>query len=444
MAGVAVVAALSLWGALAGGNGRFPAAQFVAVSADAEGRRIALRTTFGILVSRDGGTTWRWLCEELFEYGAAGPPWDPRLAWAQGPEGTALLVGLADGLVRSTDLCSARRVPEAFRDFSGDVTVAPDGAVLWVSSNGAGPNRVLASRDGGATFETRGTLPEGFLPETLEATGRDGERVYVAGVTVEPRRPAFYRSDDGGRSFRALAFEAQGVRDAFVSGTVPTRPDLVFMRSSLPKDIDGGAGGTVLLRSLDGGQSFHEVARTVGPMHGFALSDDGMQVWIGGTDPRDGLRRSDDGGDTFARVSELEVLCLRWHPSGLYACAPHGTAPFALGRSRDGGRTFAPLVRFEALPGPPPCAPDTPAARLCGPRWPTLRAMFAPPDAGGDGAIRPGDAFPMAPTPSGDCGCRVERPPAVSFPMGLGWWVLRCWVLGWFSWGRRASARGNT
>jgi len=344
-------------------------------------------------------------------------------------------------LVRSTDFCSSMRLPETSRDFSGDITVTPDGVVLWVSSNGSGINRVLASRDGGFTFERRGTLPEGFLPETIEATGPAGERVYVAGVTLEPRRPAFYRSDDGGRSFRELPFDAHGGRDAFVSGTVSMRPDLVFVRSSLPEDVDGGIGGTVLLRSRDGGRSFHEVARTSGPMYGFALSGDGAHVWFGSTDPRDGLRRSDDGGDTFVRVSDLGVLCLRWHPSGLYACAPYATAPFALGRSRDGGRTFTPLVRFEALEGLPNCGPETRAATLCSPRWPLVRGMFSLPDAGRDATVDPGNVAVSPTTPPGNCGCRLSDLPSASSLGGCGpWW----WMVLWISWGRRASARGNT
>jgi hypothetical protein len=435
-----VTVAVLLAGGSAGANGRFPAAQFVTLTPDAQGRRIALRTTFGIAVSDDAGRTWRWLCEELFEYGASGPPWDPRLAWARGPDATSLLVGLSDGLTRSSDFCASARVPEAARDFTGDVTVAPDGVVLWVSSNGSGANRVLASRDGGATFEARGTLPEGFLPETLEATGADGARVYVSGVTIEPRRPALYRSDDGGRNFSELPFDALGGRDAFISGVVASRPDVVFVRSSLPEEPDGGVSGTLLLRSVDGGRSFREVARTAGPMFGFALSDDGARVWVGGSDPRDALRRSVDGGDSFTTVSSVRALCLRWHPSGLYACAPYVTSPFALGRSTDEGSTFSPLLRFESLVGPPACAPGTRGAGLCTPRWPVVRAMFQPLDAGAADAGGPMDGAVVTPpsTPPDGCGCRAER-----VRERRGWGALWVALAALISWRRRASGRGS-
>jgi len=432
-----VTVAALVFGATAAGNGRFPAAQFVTLTPDARGERIALRTTFGVAVSDDAGASWRWLCEELFDYGASGPPWDPRLAWARGPQATSLLVGLSDGLVRSSDFCAAARVPEAARDFTGDVTIAPDGVTLWVSSNGAGANRVIASRDGGATFEARGTLPEGFLPETLEATGADGARVYVSGVTIEPRRPAFYRSEDGGRSFTELPFDALGGRDAFVSGVVTSRPDVVFVRSSLPED-GGGVSGTLLLRSVDGGRSFREVARTAGPMFGFALSADGSRVWVGGSDPRDPLRRSTDGGDTFAAVSALRALCLRWHPSGLYACAPYTTSPFALGRSSDEGVSFAPLLRFESLAGPPSCAPGTRGAGLCTPRWPVVRAMFQPLDAGAADAGTSDAAVTAPATPPESCGCRA----GARVDAG-GWRALGLALAAMLSWRRRASARGS-
>ena len=106
------IAAAALFRCGGGGQRRFPAAQFVTLSADAgradraphhlrhrrerrRGRLVALALPGG-----SSSTT------------AAGlAPWDPRLAWARGPaQDTSLLVGLSDGLVRSADFCNASRL----------------------------------------------------------------------------------------------------------------------------------------------------------------------------------------------------------------------------------------------------------------------------------------------------------------------------------------------
>lgn len=389
-------------------NGRFPASRFVTVGPGPRAERIALGTTFGVVVSVDAGRSWSWLCEELFEYG--GPPWDPRLAWGAAP-GTPLFVGIPTGLMRTRTLCDAERVPETGRDFSGDVTTTPDGnTVYWAASNGTGTNRVLVSRDGGRSFATAGAVPGGVLPETIEVAGAGARRVYVTGVAAE--RVVFLRSDDGGERFEELALDLHGGRDAYLAGVDPTNPDVVYLRSSLPEGDGGEPGGTLLLRSTDGGRRFDEVTRTRGPMLGFALSGDGRTIWVGGPEPADRLQRSDDGGRTFTRVNEVRTLCLRWHAGTLYVCAPYVTEGFALGRSTDGGRTVEPVLRFQSLAGPPAaCAPATFAGSLCAQRWPAVRALIAPPDTPAMDAGAGPDAGTPRTRDGGDCGCRVGARP---------------------------------
>lgn len=397
--------ALLPWPARA--NGRFPAAQYVVLGPGARSDHIALRTTFGIVVSVDAGASWSWLCEELFDY-SNGAPWDPPLAWGGTTANVPLFVGIPDGLSRTRDLCTAARVPEAARDFSGDITTTPDGeTVYWVGSNGSGPNRVLVSRDGGATFTVAGTIAAGALPLTIEAAGPRAERLYVTAVSTTDSRAMLLRSDDGGAHFEDVALDLGGGRDAYLAGVDPTNPDVVYLRSSLPGDDAGLPGGTVLLRSTDGARHFAPLARTSGPMLGFALSNDGRTVWYGG--PSDHLWRSTDG-DAFSRVNEVPVLCLRWHAGSLYVCAPFASEGYALGRSVDDGRTVSPLVRFETLRGAPTCAAGTVGASVCAGRWPLIRQMFPADDASvADASQLDASAdggAPPRPSPS-DCACRA-------------------------------------
>src|SRR5262249_38652614 len=138
-----------------------------------------------------------------------------------------------------------------------------------------------------------------------------------------------------------------------------SQPDVLYVRADLdaPASVDDagpGSGATALLRSDDGGAHFTEVGRTQGPMRGFALSDDGRSVWIGGPDARDGLSRSDDGAP-FARVQDAHVECLRFHAGSLYVCHTFVPGGVMLSRSRDAGATLDPVVRFDQVQGPPAC-----------------------------------------------------------------------------------------
>lgn len=374
--------ALTTWGRATHANGRYPTSQFLLVGPGSASEVLVLRTTFGLVESLDGGRTWEWLCEDLFDYGN-GPPYDPPIALgSRGPDGVPLLAGLTDGVSRTTNLCTSTRVPELDREFTGDLTSIGDGAtMLWVASNGGDTrNRIFASQNGGRSFAALNDGTPGVLFETIEIAASNPMRVYVAGVTnSEPQRPALYRSDDGGRTLREVTLDLHGGRDAFISGIDPTNPDVLYLRSTL-EDGDGGIAGTLLLRSRDGGAHFDVMLQTRGAMLGFALSGDGRTVWAGGPDERDRLMRSDDGG-AFTRVSDTQVLCLRWHPSGLYVCANHIADHFAVGRSDDRGQHFTPLLRFEDLTGPSPSCPARTVARdLCTPRWAQVRRLLGIPD----------------------------------------------------------------
>ena len=77
-------------------NGRFPSAQQLALSPPGgDPNLVVLRTTFGIVVSRDAGKSWSWICERAL--GFTGE-WDPPLAVTKDGR---IWVGLSDGL-RST------------------------------------------------------------------------------------------------------------------------------------------------------------------------------------------------------------------------------------------------------------------------------------------------------------------------------------------------------
>lgn len=414
-------------------NGRFPRAQFLTVGPGRSDELFALRSTFGLVLSDDGGQRFRFFCEEAYQIPDG---FDPMLAWTS--DGT-LLVGTPTGLSATRDLCD----PVRRREFEGQdvVDLAGDatGRVTLVAmqSRDAVPVlRVARTEDAGATWEV---FREGFRAEvalTVEVAPSNPRRAYLTSEEWQGAGVVLRRSEDGGRTWRASAFRFPG--RPFLAGVHPLRPEVLYVRVELPLPVlDGGVlgGGSVLLQSDDGGEHFREVGRTRGAMLGFALSGDGRHVWVGGPDGDDGLQRSDDGGP-FVQVNPVGVDCLRWHAGVLYACETlggvRGTA--LLSRSTDLGVTRHVMLRMEdVLPPPQRCPQGSIVRGFCNERWPAVRSFVlgqARGDAGPPDAARSMDATAdgagVGRDPEGG-GCACGTTPARS-AQRLGWgpavWVM--------------------
>src|SRR3954465_7557755 len=77
-------------------NGRYPKADQLLIAPD-DARFLAVRTTFGVLVSGDSGQNWDWLCERAIGYSGVQ---DPMIGLM---ESGTLIAGLSEGIARSTN-----------------------------------------------------------------------------------------------------------------------------------------------------------------------------------------------------------------------------------------------------------------------------------------------------------------------------------------------------
>jgi len=436
--GFGIVAALALGaaGSAAVANGRFPQAQHLVAGPGRASEIVMVRATFGIVASDDGGGRFRFLCEDFFEFLDG---YDPAVAVAR--DGT-LLVGLPDGLIATRDWCTTTRRDELRGQSVTDLTTDPTGGIVLaalVSRDVVPVSRVARSTDGGQRFEVPREGLEGVRLDTVEIAGSAPLRVYATGRIGEAVVPAVYRSDDGGRSWRRTALRLDDAAGAYVSGVHPGRPDTLWIRVVRDRD-DGGLaeGGSVLLRSDDGGETATEVGRTQGPMRGFALSDDGETVWMGGPDARDGLLRS-VGGSAFVPIAARSVECLRQHAGSLWVCQSFVPGGVMLARSDNGGDRFVDALTFAALQGPPAsCGAGSTMREVCPSRYVQVRSVIAPrPDAGTTldaGLPDSGVATP----PGSSCVCRGAPGSASTRGTG-GLWAL---ALGWAFRGRRRRDRG--
>lgn len=422
-------------------NGRFPAAQQVVLGPGARSDVIALRTTFGLLVSRDGGRTFYWYCEDLlyFDYIPGGNV-DPSVEINANGE---VVVGFEVGAHALTDGCDSPNLGSVSGREITDLTSTPDGNVLYASESTTGMPSFLLRADATLSFRRMGAGLDRLRFVTVEVAPSRPDRVYATGYDTTPSQtPRIVRSDDGGATLRGLSPDQSLGDRAFVSGVDPTNPDVLYLRV-----LDVFA--TRLLRSADGGTHYDVVARLPDPMLGFAVSDDGATVWYGSAE--DGLYRSTDRGLHFAQVSTIPVLGLRFHGGALWVVTDWISQPFALGRSMDGGEHVEGVLRFEDVIGPPVCASPSEGTEICTTRWEAFRPAIEPPrrpDAGArvdvtavtdvaaaddrpapvdvpappmDAGATPRDAGVIAPPAGPTCGCRVgARPPAVGAPWALG------------------------
>lgn len=367
-------------------NGRFPTAQHVVIGPGASSDVVAMRVTFGVLLSTDGGGTFHWFCEEGMFY-----PFVPALNFDPPVEIAArgdVVFGYEEGIRYSADACGTGEVRVASRHSFSDLTSDPSGRILYAIEAGSGvPNAVY--RGDGMTLEfTRvGAGVTGVYFDTIEVAPSNPRRLYLTGRD-DTFRSVFFRSDDGGETLALVApdGDAAPADSLWVSGVDPRDPDTLYVRAAVGL-------GTELRRSRDGGRTFRRVAATAGQMLGFAMSDDGRTLWFGSIEG--GLQRSDDGGESFRPVNRVPILCLRQHQGVLWACSDWVNQPFALGRSRDRGATFEPALRFSdfnQFRGPPACATRSEGAAVCVERWSVFQRMFANPGGADGGTAPPRDA----------------------------------------------------
>jgi hypothetical protein len=414
-----VVSCLSAWvPSAAWANGRYPAAGQLVVDL-ADSRHIVVRATFGLLQSFDAGSTWSWICEE-----AVSPDGfqDPEITVTTGGR---IDMGLPDGLaVGDRSGCEWTRVPNLANDNVIDLVALAGApatvyAVAAVTVNGAF-NGLVAGTTDGVSWAMDGALLPDTYPLTIEIAPSRPQRLYLGAEDGNLETGFIDVSDDGGATWTSHDGPA-GVDSVYISAVDPEDPDRVYLRSYFPQGS--------LYVSEDGAGTWSLIDESDVPLTGFALSPDGQQIAVGGTNGLTILTRTaGDGGSAFAvtTTSPLPVSCLTWTASGLFACADEATSGFTIGVSTDGARTFTPLLRLADLT-PASCTGDA-SVTSCASQWcSTAMAIGAScavkVDAASDAAS---DGARLVATPIVGCACDMgDSPRAFGFLAAFALMVLR-------------------
>jgi photosystem II stability/assembly factor-like uncharacterized protein len=420
-------------------NGRYPAAGLVTRQPGAP-ERMAVRATYGLLTTLDGGDSWGWSCEEAVGFAGIQDP----MVVATG--GGALLVGVYEGLARSTDGgCSWSMAGGELEGLPiADLTRVPgnpDGVVALTSRGqglGAYDTRLFVSLDDGATWTPFGApLPTSLRGLTLDVAPSDPSVVYVSGLAGSDAVLA--RSTDGGFAWGLAPVPLGGPKALpFIGAIHPAEPDEVYVR------LDRDPADAVLV-TRDGGANYDVVVEGLGPLLGFALSPDGAELRVGGTQA--GLLGGSTADLTLAPVSSVGAQCLAWWDNGLYACADDAKAGFSLGRSLDGGVTFEPMLLRAELCGHPGCSPDSGVAAECASSWPLVAAQLGVTECdspwAGEGGAGTGGAGQAGSDPGSAAsgGCTCASPGAARGSASLGLAACGVCAAAWLRARRRRSRR---
>jgi hypothetical protein len=390
---------------------------------------IVVETTFGTLVSKDDGATFRWTCEE-----SAGVSVQDDPVYAVSTPGTIFITS-KHGLEVSRDLgCGFTTAAAPLKDVDvSDVQVGPDGAV-WATTKSATDNDLFVSRDDGQTFTSAGlaAVAGAALWTSVRVAPSNKARLYVSGSVTgptpddggpAPTLPVVYRVDaaDATATFTKLPFGFTPTASVTLLGVSPVDPQVVYVR-------EDEVLTDRLLRSEDGGQTFATVLTLSGDgadVLGFAISNDGQKLVAGSL--FFGNFTSADGGKTWAKTADagtLKMRCAGRRPAddALFACGANWNPDQrALARSATDGTSWSKVVRFIELAGDLECPAGSEHAATCAPLWPGVATGFGiGPDAGPELADGGTDAFVVEPPPPDDCGCSVA--PLAAF---LGWPGLR-------------------
>jgi hypothetical protein len=376
----AICAAATLSAREAAANGRYPASTQIVFSTDpADPDLIVVRATYGLLISRDNGTTWRWLCESALGVPSVSVE-DPSVGLTAND---ALVVGLVEGLEVSRG-ASGGAAPDLGCNFGCtggplaglsivDLAVrpdAPDTAFALSSSYVFGDsgaiamldNRVWQTTDDAADWTQRGVAIDPTISvTTIDVAPSDPARLYVSGTRGfgSMRTASLFVSTDGGESWteRPLPFDPTTDVSVFIGAVDPKVADRVYLRSS---------GVSRLLVTSDAGQSFQVPLTLTGQMLGFAIAPDGSKVYAGSIE--DGLlvgTPASDAGLAFHRVSSIHVGCLATRGDELWACSDEPSG-FSVGVSSSDGAQFASRLQEDGLASAIACAPSAQGPFACG------------------------------------------------------------------------------
>ncbi|HLL21136.1 MAG TPA: hypothetical protein VK427_03345 [Kofleriaceae bacterium] len=365
--GTAVVLALA-GQALA--NGRAPQTSTITFRPGAESEILA-GTSFGLLVSKDNGATWRWMCEDALPYGGAYDP-DYEIM-----SSGAYFATTYDGLKENRDGCV----------FAPTVLAPPAPDIKFFSVTARGPDNTYyaAAADNKDSTIYKSTT-EGLSFSPLAAVGMNGDwwqsldvapsdpmRLYLAGYRFvqipggAKKEWLLFTSANGGMAWSPLpltSFTLMSNSTLEIAAVSKTNPLHVIARVTL----EDNAISTGIYESTNGGTSWTKLTSKSGEIAVLLRQNGDLVI---GTPNQDSFVRKSGTMALERLVSAPHINCLVENTAGeVWACTQNYGIPqvppdgYGIMKSTDLA-TWTPVLRYQDIYEPVACGMDTLQYQKC-------------------------------------------------------------------------------
>ncbi|NVB85271.1 MAG: hypothetical protein HOV81_43300 [Kofleriaceae bacterium] len=372
--GLVVSALTAAFVSPAAANGRDPFAVSIHFRQGAE-QHIVVGSTFGIVLSHDGGATWEWMCEDVADYAGM---YDPDYAYTASG---AIFATTFEGLEVMRDGCTfaSTVLGDAF------VTrVAHAGNALYIAASNMMDSKIYKSTDDGMTFPTSASPGmDNDWWQSIEVAPSDAQRVYLTGyrfMSGQPKSFLQFVSTNGGTSFAPMTMS--GIATPSDNSTIdlvgisPTNPDTVYVKVTLVTGNDGDA----IYRSTNAGQTWTKILEKPSRFGlAFIVRKDG--TCVAGTRELGAWKSTDCATAATPTWTELtgapHIGCLYENAAGeVWACTANYASPLA-GIESDGYgiakstdlATWTPVLKFQDIQAPVSCPAGTTQQDKCVQRY---------------------------------------------------------------------------
>jgi hypothetical protein len=343
-------------------------------------QEIGLATTFGLILSDDGGTSWVWTCEQLATTSMADVYTVGAPATAAGGIGDRFYaLSRVTGLAFSDDescgwqsaggVLNGRVVSDFFSDPS-DPTHVLAAASPPGDAGAATLGSVYVSTDGGRTFGATPllyTAAAGAAIVGIEIARSNPQVIYLTTYTATSAGydPVLVRSIDGGQTWTPtdLLSTPVGAGIVRILAVDPADANLVYLRVT-------GTTSEMLAVTRDGGMTFTTPLTIAnGAVSAFARLASGtvllgalINLAGGGGGTMGAGYRSTDGAMTFSPWTlspQPHLVGLGERVTGgqstLYLSGKNYSDGWALAISTDEGLTVTPVMSYDQVAGIKPC-----------------------------------------------------------------------------------------
>lgn len=221
-------------------------------------------------------------------------------------------------------------------------------------ASGAG---LWRSTDAGATWKSIGLQDSRHIAR-IRVHPKNADVLYVAalGNLWKPNEMrGVFRSIDGGQTWKKILYinDKAGAADLILD---PNNPRIIYASTwNMTRNgyrMDSGGPDSKLWKSTDGGDTWENLSDKPGMPSGIngiigvtVSPKNSNRVWAIIENKEGGVYRSDDGGQTWARINQDRALLQRaWYYCRIYADSQNEDIVYVMnvsyGISKDGGKTF--------------------------------------------------------------------------------------------------------